>query len=59
MGWTCGEEGDDEFVKGIMINKPDGGRKRGRPKRRWVDCIVRNSRSVGMNNWSIALRRDE
>ena len=33
------------------MSKPDGERKRRRPKRRWMDCIERNLRSLGKINW--------
>ena len=44
----------------IMINKSHRRRKRGRLKRKWMDCIERDLRSLGMINWrSVTLRKDE
>jgi hypothetical protein len=30
---------DDRAVKIVFLGKPDGRRKAGRPKVRWLDCI--------------------
>jgi hypothetical protein len=30
---------DDRTVKKVFLGKPDGRRKIGRPKLRWLDCI--------------------
>jgi hypothetical protein len=30
---------DDRTVKIVFVGKPDGRRKSGRPKLRWLDCI--------------------
>ena len=38
------------------MNKPDRGRKRGNPKRKWMDCIERDLRIDWRDG---ALKRDE
>jgi hypothetical protein len=43
---------DDKTVKIVFLGKPDGRRKAGRPKLRWLDCIrIENDlKSVGVKD---------
>jgi hypothetical protein len=42
---------DDKTVKKVFVGKPDGRRKAGRPKLRWLDCIVNELKSMGVKRW--------
>jgi hypothetical protein len=33
------------------LGKPDGSRKVGRPKVRWLDCIENDRKSIGVKRW--------
>jgi hypothetical protein len=50
MGWSCGKN-DDRTVNKVFLGKPDGRRKAGRPKLRWLDCIENDLKSMGVNRW--------
>ena len=39
MGWACGAYGWGEGVCRVLVEKPEGRRPLGRPRRRWVDNI--------------------
>jgi hypothetical protein len=44
----------------IFSTTPDGTRSVGRPKLRWEDGVVQDTRIVGVKNWKkAALNRDE
>lgn len=36
LRWAC----DWDILNGIVDCKPEGGRRNGRPKRRWIDAIL-------------------
>jgi hypothetical protein len=38
-------------VKKVFLGKPDGGRKTGRPKLRWVDCTENDLKLIGVKRW--------
>jgi hypothetical protein len=38
---------DDRTVKKVSVGKPDGRRKVGRPKLRWLDCIKNDLKFMG------------
>jgi hypothetical protein len=40
---------DNGTVKKVFLGKPDGRRKVGRPKLRWLNCI--DLQSVGVKRW--------
>jgi hypothetical protein len=42
---------DDRAVKKILLGKPDGRRKTGRPKLRWSDCIESDLKSMDVKRW--------
>ena len=42
---------DDRTVKKVFVGKPDGRRKAGRPKLRWLDCIENDLKSMGVKRW--------
>jgi hypothetical protein len=42
---------DHRTVKKEFLGKPDGRRKTGRPKLRWLDCIVNDLKSMGVKRW--------
>jgi hypothetical protein len=35
----------------VFLGKPDGRRKAGRPKLKWLDCTENNTKSVGVKRW--------
>jgi hypothetical protein len=39
---------DGRTVKKVFVGKPDGRRKAGRPKLRWLDCIENDVKSMGV-----------
>jgi hypothetical protein len=43
---------DDSTVKKVFLGKPDGRRKTGRPKLRWLDCIENDLKSMGVKGWT-------
>jgi len=42
---------DDEIVKKVFLEKPDGRRKAGRPKSRWLDSTENDLKSKGVKRW--------
>lgn len=45
--------------KKVFSNNPDGGRRPGRPKARWVDLVEEDARMLGIPNWrTTAQNRD-
>jgi hypothetical protein len=45
MGWACSTNGE----KRILMEKPEGKRPLGRPRRRWEDNIKMDHRERGWN----------
>ena len=51
---------NDRTLKKIFNTKPEGTRSVGRPKLRWKDGVVQDTRILGVNRWKkAALDRDE
>jgi hypothetical protein len=42
---------DDRTVKKVFLGKPDGRRKAGKPKLRWLDCTEKDLKSTGVKRW--------
>ena len=42
---------DDRHVKKIFLGKPNGKRKTGRPKLRWLNCLENDVKSMGVQRW--------
>jgi hypothetical protein len=42
---------DDRTVKRVFVGKPDGRRKAGRPKLRWLDCTENDLKSTAVKRW--------
>jgi hypothetical protein len=42
---------DDRTVKKVFLGKPDGRRKVGGPKLRWLDCIENHLKFMGKRRW--------
>jgi hypothetical protein len=42
---------NEEIMKRLMIVKPEGKRKKGRPRIRWMDCVEKDLRNLGVVNW--------
>ena len=47
MGWACGAYGWGEGVYRVLLGKPEGRSRLGRPRRRWVDNIRMDLQEVG------------
>jgi hypothetical protein len=51
---------NERTLKKIFNTKPEGTRNVGRPKLRWEDSVVQDTRTLGVNSWKkTALDRDE
>ena len=51
---------DERTLKKIFNTKPDGTRSVGRPKLRWEDGVVQDTRILGVKSWKkAALNRDK
>jgi hypothetical protein len=49
---------DEEPTKKLMLGKPDGTRRCGRPKLRWIDGLEKDLHNISIRNWkNIALDR--
>jgi len=42
---------DGRTIKTTFLGKPDGRRKAGRPKLRWLDCMENYLKSMGVKRW--------
>jgi hypothetical protein len=42
---------DGRTVKKVFVGIPDGRRKAGRPKLRWLDCTENDLKSMGVKRW--------
>jgi hypothetical protein len=42
---------DGRAVKQVFLGKPDGRRKAGRPKLRWLDCTENDLKSMCVKRW--------
>ena len=42
---------DETTVKRIFTKRMDGTRAKGRPKKRWLDCVEEDARKLGVVNW--------
>jgi hypothetical protein len=45
---------DDRTVKNVFLGKPDGKRKAGKPKLRWLNCLENDAKSMGVKRWKKA-----
>jgi hypothetical protein len=43
--------GNEKIIKRLIIVKPEGKRKKGRPRMRWIDGVEKDLRSLGVVNW--------
>jgi hypothetical protein len=42
---------DEEPTKKLMLGKPDGTRRRGRPKLQWIDGLEKDLHNISIRNW--------
>lgn len=42
---------DEKTVERLLIGKPGGGRKKGRPRLRWMDDFESDLRNLGVKIW--------
>ena len=45
---------DDRVPKKVLVNRVGGTRPRGRPKKRWIDCVESDLKELGVRNWKVA-----
>jgi hypothetical protein len=59
MGGSCSTNGEEEEAYRLLVEKPEGKRPLGRPRRRWVDNIRMDLGEVGWGDvdW-IGLAKD-
>jgi hypothetical protein len=58
MGMACSTNGKERNACRILVEKPEGKRQLGRPRRRWVDNMKMVLREVGWVVWTgLILRR--
>jgi hypothetical protein len=49
---------DEQPTKKLMLGKPDGTRRRGRPKLRWIDGLEKDLHNISIRNWkNVAIDR--
>jgi hypothetical protein len=53
VGGTCGTHGEGRGVYRVLVERPEGKRPLGRPRRRWEDNIKMDLREIGIDgaNW--------
>jgi hypothetical protein len=42
---------DNRTIKTVVLGKPDGRRKTGGPKLRWLDCAEKGLKLMGVKRW--------
>jgi hypothetical protein len=42
---------NEEIIKTIMFVKPEGKKKKSRPRMRWMDGVEKDLRNLGLVNW--------
>jgi hypothetical protein len=47
MGWACSSDGEGRGVYRVLVEKPEGKRTLGSPRRRWEDNIKMDLQEVG------------
>ena len=47
---------EERMPKMILNSKIDSGRRRGRPRKRWIDDLESDLRSLGIRNWKAKAR---
>jgi len=59
MGWAGHVVGMsvDRTIKKVFLGKPNGRRKAGKPKLRWLDCTDKDLKSVGVKEVEEEIRR--
>jgi hypothetical protein len=43
--------GENETVRVALEWKPQGNRPRGRPRKRWIDVVEKDLKSLGIEDW--------
>jgi hypothetical protein len=47
---------NNRMLKILLNAKMEGGRRRGRPRKRWLDDVERDVNSLGIRNWRLRAR---
>ena len=48
---------DDRTTKRVLLARPTGDRKRGRPRLRWADCLQGDFNTIKVKDWKAVARR--
>ena len=51
-----GRMNEEIMTKKILNAKTDNGRRIGRPRKRWIDDLESDVRSLGIRNWKVKAR---
>src|SRR6201996_3012368 len=44
---------DNRVAKKVFVNNVEGTRPRGRPRKRWIDCVESDLKELGTRNWKV------
>jgi hypothetical protein len=53
MAGPCKQNGRSQKAKESAAGMPGGGRKRGKPRKKWLDDVEDNLRKTGFKRWTI------
>ena len=51
MGWACSKMGQGRTIAKIFESKPEGSRRSGRPRFRWLEYVEKDLRDMKVKRW--------